>query len=128
VDLYAATGSGYYRGTDRVAPYNLYARTSVLLRQARQASKARDIGFRFGLPPPGGRPVRTSRFLEYGSRPPFAESTGSGPALVLRGGEEWQVHWSRPRAGRGTTFTTSTRQRMTFARGQVWAVLAYRSG
>jgi len=180
VDLYAGTASGYYRGTDRIAPYNLYALPSVLLRQARQASKARDIGFRFGPPPPGGRPVRsvsvsypaasfrfrwspsrlrwlvwmdgspamttdsgqlgpatvviqytrvrTSRFLEYGSRPPYAESTGSGTALVLRGGEEWHVHWSRPRVGHGTIFTTSTGQRMTFARGQVWVVLAYRKG
>jgi len=180
VDLYAGTASGYYRGADRVAPYNLYARTSALLRQARQASKAREIGFRFGLPPPGGRPVRsvavsypaasfrfrwspsqlrwrvwmdgspamttdsgqlgpatvviqyttvrTSRFLEYGSRPPYAESTGSGIALVLRGGQEWHVSWSRPRVGHGTSFTTSTGQPMTFARGQVWVVLAYRKG
>ena len=179
VDLYAGTASGYYRGTNQVAPYNLYARTSVLLRQARDASKARDIGFRFGPPPPGGRPVRsvsvsypaasfrfrwspsqhrwlvsmdgspamttdsgrlgpatvviqrttvrTSRFLEYGSRPPYAESTGSGTALVLRDGEEWHVRWSRPRVGHGTTFTTGTGQRMTFARGQVWVVLAYRN-
>jgi hypothetical protein len=29
--------------------------------------------------------------------------------------------------GHGTTFTTSTGQRMTFARGQVWVVLAYRN-
>ncbi|HEY6279621.1 MAG TPA: DUF3048 domain-containing protein [Streptosporangiaceae bacterium] len=180
VDLYAGTASGYYRGTNQIAPYNLYAQTSVLLRQARHASKARDIGFRFGPPPPGGRPVRsvsvsypaasfrfqwspsqhrwlvsmdgspamttdsgrlgpatvviqhttvrTSRFLEYGSRPPYAESTGSGTALVLRGGEEWHVHWYRPRTGHGTIFTTSTGQRMTFARGQVWVVLAYPNG
>jgi hypothetical protein len=28
--------------------------------------------------------VRTSRFLEYGKPPPYAESVGSGTALVLR--------------------------------------------
>jgi Protein of unknown function (DUF3048) N-terminal domain/Protein of unknown function (DUF3048) C-terminal domain len=180
VDLYAGTASGYYRGTDRIAPYNLYAQTRALLRQARGASKAHDIGFRFGPPPPGGRPVRsvsvsypaasfrfrwspsqhrwlvwmdgspamttdsgqlgpatvviqhttvrTSRFLEYGFRPPYAESTGSGTALVLRGGQEWHVHWSRSRVGHGTVFTTGTGQRMTFARGQVWVVLAGRNG
>jgi hypothetical protein len=70
--------------------------------------------------------VRTSRFLEYGSRPPYAESVGSGAALVLRDGQEWTVHWSRPTSNGGTTFTTASGQRMTFARGQVWVVLAYR--
>jgi hypothetical protein len=177
VDLYAGTARGYYRDNSRIAPYNLYARTRVLLAQARGASKAHDIGFRFGPPPPGGkathsasvsypaasfrftwspararwlvsmdgRPatttdggrlapatvviqhtvVRTSRFLEYGTPPPYAESTGSGTALVLRDGKAWTTHWSRPRANGGTTFTTASGQRMTFAPGQVWVVLAY---
>jgi hypothetical protein len=70
--------------------------------------------------------VRTSRFLEYGKPPPFADSVGSGTALVLRNGKEWQAHWSRPAAGGGTTFTTASGQPMTFAPGQVWVVLAYR--
>jgi hypothetical protein len=178
VNLYAGTARGYYRDYNRIAPYNLYAQTKVLLAQSAHASKARDIGFRFGPPPPGGkvtksasvsypaasfrfawsaakgrwhvkidgatawttddgrlRPatvviqhttVRTSRFLEYGSRPPYAESVGSGSALVLRDGKAWTVHWSRPRANGGTTFTTASVQRMTFARGQVMIVLAYR--
>ena len=110
--------------------------TRVLLAQARGASKAHDIGFRFcpavaypaasftftwsaakgGVAGVDGRrggghhrrrrlapatvviqhtTVRTSRFLEYGKPPPFAESTGSGTALVLRKGKEWQAHWSR---------------------------------
>jgi Protein of unknown function (DUF3048) N-terminal domain/Protein of unknown function (DUF3048) C-terminal domain len=177
VDLYDGITSGYYRDNSRVAPYNLYARTRVLLAQARTASKAHDIGFRFGPPPPGGkvthsasvsypaasfrftwspararwlvsmdgRPamttdggrlapatvviqhtvVRTSRFLEYGAPPPYAESTGSGTALVLRDGKAWTTHWSRPRANGGTTFTTGSGQRMTFAPGQAWIVLAY---
>src|SRR5215831_82465 len=55
-DLYAATASGYFRTVDRIAPYNLYANTRTLLRQAKHASVARDIGFRFGPPPPGGHP------------------------------------------------------------------------
>jgi hypothetical protein len=177
VDLYDGIASGYYRGTSRTAPYNLYARTRQLLRQAPRASAARDIGFRFGPAPAGGKParsasvsypaaafrftwsaakdrwlvsmdgrpavttdggrlspatvviqyttVRTSRFLEYGKPPPYAESTGSGTALVLRDGEAWTAHWSRPKANGGTTFTTGG-QPMTFARGQVWIVLAYR--
>ena len=70
--------------------------------------------------------VRTSRFLEYGKPPPYAESTGSGTALVLRDGKAWAARWSRPKANSGTTFTTPTGQPMTFAPGQVWIVLAYR--
>ena len=69
--------------------------------------------------------VRTSRFLEYGKPPPYAESTGSGTALVLRDGKDWTAHWSRPDADGGTTFTTASGQPMTFAPGQVWIVLAY---
>jgi hypothetical protein len=178
VNLYSGTTRGYYRDTSRVAPYNLYAHTRQLLAQAQGASKARDIGFRFGPPPPGGRAtrsapvsypaasfrftwsankgrwlvamdgtpakttdggrlapasvviqyttVRTSRFLEYGKPPPYAESAGSGTALVLRDGKAWTTHWSRPNANAGTTFTTASGRRMTFTPGQVWVVLAYR--
>ena len=70
--------------------------------------------------------VRTSRFLEYGSRPPYAESTGSGTAVVLRDGRAYQARWSRPAADSGTTFTTADGQPMTFARGPVWVVLTAR--
>jgi Protein of unknown function (DUF3048) N-terminal domain/Protein of unknown function (DUF3048) C-terminal domain len=70
--------------------------------------------------------MRTSRFLEYGSRPPYAESVGSGTAVVLRDGKAWTVRWSRPTWNAGTTFTTASGQPMTFAPGQVWVVLAYR--
>ena len=177
VDLYAGTARGYYRDNSRVAPYNLYAHTGQLLAQAPGASRARDIGFRFGPPPPGGMvtgsasvsypaasfkftwsaakgrwlvsmdgaaavttdggplapatvviqhtTVRTSRFLEYGKPPPFAESVGSGTAEVLRDGKAWMTHWSRPDAEAGTTFTTTSGQRLTFATGQIWIVLAY---
>jgi hypothetical protein len=70
--------------------------------------------------------VRTSRFKEYGFRPPYAESTGSGTALVLRDGRAWAGHWSRPAADGGTTFTTASGQPMTFAPGPVWVVLTRR--
>jgi hypothetical protein len=177
VDLYAGRTSGYYRDVSRAAPHNLYANTKRLLTQARHASGAHDIGFRFGPPPAGGKAtrsasvfypaasfrftwsaakgrwlvsmdgtpavtasgarlaaatvviqhttVRTSRFLEYGTPPPYAESTGSGTALVLRDGKSWATHWSRPAANGGTTFTTASGQPMTFAPGQVWVILAY---
>ena len=70
--------------------------------------------------------VRTSRFLEYGLRPPYAESTGSGTALVLRDGRAWPGAGRGPGADGGTTFTTASGQPMTFARGQVWVVLTRR--
>jgi hypothetical protein len=68
--------------------------------------------------------VRTSRFLEAGIRPPYAESTGSGTAVVLRDGQAYDAHWSRPDPNGGTTFTTASGQPMTFSRGPVWIVLA----
>jgi len=67
--------------------------------------------------------VRTSRFLEYGFRPPDARSTGSGTAVVLRDGRVWRVHWSRPSPDSGTTYTLPSGDEMTFAPGQVWIVL-----
>ena len=176
VDLYAGIAGGYHRDSRRVAPYNLYANSHELLAEAEGASKARDIGFRFGPAPAGGRGlasytvsypaatftfrwsasdkrwlvwmdgkpalateggqlggatvviqytvVRTSRFLEYGSRPPYAQSTGSGRAVVLRDGRAYDVRWSRPSADGGTTYTLSSGKRMTFAPGQVWVILA----
>lgn len=176
VDLYSGVAGGYYRDSRRIAPYNLYARTQTLLGEAKGASKARDIGFRFGPPPAGGRPdpaqkvaypaasygftwspsahrwlvsmdgrkamtsagirmsaatvviqhttVRTSRFIEWGRRrPPYAETTGSGSATVLRDGKAYQAHWSRPRADGGTTFTLPDGQPMPFAPGPVWILL-----
>ena len=175
-DLYANLVGGYYRVSFRVAPHNLYASPRVLLSQARHASKARDIGFRFGQLPAGGKAVRsysvsypaasytfrwsgkagrwllwmdgapamateggqlggatviiqytvvrTSRFIEYGGRPPYAQSLGSGDAIVLRNGRADHVRWHRGSADGGTTFTLASGKRMTFSRGQVWVVLA----
>jgi hypothetical protein len=178
VDLYSGRADGYFRDTGRASPHNLYAHTSRLLKQAHAASKAQDIGFRFGPAPPGGRAVTsqsvsypaasltftwsaaqhrwlvsmdrapaastedgqlsaatvviqyttvgTSRFLEYGTRPPYAQTTGSGDALVLRNGQAFQAHWSRPTADGGTTFTTVSGEPMTFDPGPVWIALAAR--
>ena len=176
VNLYAGVVGGYYRDYNRIAPYNLYARTRELLAEARGASKAHSIGFTFGPPPAsGGKPttslgvsypaasfrfswdgalgrwlvwmdgqraattegpqlsaptvviqyttVSTSRYLEEGRRPPFAETVGSGTATVLRNGEAYSARWSRPGPNVGTTFTTGNGQPMNFARGQVWIVL-----
>jgi Protein of unknown function (DUF3048) N-terminal domain/Protein of unknown function (DUF3048) C-terminal domain len=176
VDLYAATARGYFRSASRVAPYNLYADTGQLLAEAKGASRARDIGFRFGAAPAGGTAaaswsvkypaasctfrwsardrrwlvwmdgapamategrqlggstvivqhtqIATSRFEEYGGRPPSAKSTGSGRAFVLRDGRAYTVRWSRPNKRTGTTYTLPDGQRMLFAPGQTWVVLA----
>jgi hypothetical protein len=176
VDLYALLVGGYYRVGFRVAPENLYANPRTLLREAPHASKARDIGFRFGQLPAGGRAIRsltvrypattitfrwsakaqrwllwmdgapgraaeggqlggstviiqytriaTSRFHEYGGRPPYATSVGSGKAVILRNGRAFNVHWSRPNLNSGTTFTLANGKRMQFDPGQVWVVLA----
>jgi hypothetical protein len=67
--------------------------------------------------------VRTSPYIEWGALPPYAESAGSGSALVLRDGLVYQAHWSRPALDGGTTFTTAAGQPMTFAPGPVWVVL-----
>jgi hypothetical protein len=67
--------------------------------------------------------IATSRFEEYGGRPPYAKSTGSGKALILRNGRAYTVRWSRPSLGAGTTYTLDGK-RMLFAPGQVWVVLA----
>jgi hypothetical protein len=68
--------------------------------------------------------VGASRFRKWGGPAPYAYSTGSGRTVVPRDGKAWAGHWSRPRGSAGTTFTTMSRHRMTFARGPVWVVLA----
>jgi hypothetical protein len=165
----------YFRESQRVAPHNLYAHSKLLLQEASKASKAHDIGFRFGAAPAGGTPttsfsvsypaaeftfrwsakahgwlvwmdgklstdttggdltastvviqdtvVRTSRFLEYGKPPPFAQTDGSGTAVVLRDGRAYQVNWSRPDKDGGTSYTLPDGKRMPFAPGQIWVVL-----
>jgi hypothetical protein len=51
-------GAGaFFRSGDRVAPHNLYLRPAQALAAAPRASLARDIGFRFGPAPGGGRPT-----------------------------------------------------------------------
>ena len=44
--------------------------------------------------------------------------------MLVAGGDSYAIRWSRPAANGGTTFTTTTGAPMTFARGQVWVVLA----
>jgi Protein of unknown function (DUF3048) N-terminal domain/Protein of unknown function (DUF3048) C-terminal domain len=51
------SGRGYRRLGSRRAPYNLFGSPPALLARAPRAAAARDVGFRFGPPPPGGRRV-----------------------------------------------------------------------
>ncbi|MBO0817000.1 MAG: DUF3048 domain-containing protein, partial [Actinobacteria bacterium] len=90
VDLYALTSRGYFRSVNRVPPYNLYADTRTLLKQARHASVARDIGFRFGSPPPGGHHLRSTsvsfpaasfRFTWSSSKGRWRVSMDGSPAI-----------------------------------------------
>jgi hypothetical protein len=85
-DLYDATARGYFRSPDRVEPYNLYADTRTLLRQARHASTARDIGFRFGPPPTGGHHRRSASVSYPAASFRFTWSSAKGRWLVWMDG------------------------------------------
>ncbi len=95
VNLFAGTTRGYFRSPDRVEPYNLYANTRTLLQQARHASVARDIGFRFGSPPPGGHhlkaksvsfPAASFRFTWSPHRRRWLVSMDGAPATSVGAG------------------------------------------
>jgi hypothetical protein len=104
VDLYDGRVRGYFRDPRRAAPHNLYARSSQLLAGAPGASKARDIGFRFGPAPSGGRPV-TSFSVSY----PAASFTFRWPATGGRSLVQMDGKPARPKApagGDSSTFTT----------------------
>ena len=147
VDLYALLVGGYYRVGFRFGPLPAGGR---VVRSWTVQYPAATITFRWsgkakrwlvwmdGAPGRaaeggqlGGRTViiqytriATSRFEEYGGRPPYAISVGSGTAIILRDGRAYQVHWSWPTLNSGTTFTLPDGKRMLFARGQVWIVYA----
>ena len=86
VDLYAGTAGGYFRTVNRVEPYNLYADTRTLLKEAKHASVARDIGFRFGPRPPGGRHLRSKSVSYPAASFRFTWSPGRGRWLVSMDG------------------------------------------
>jgi hypothetical protein len=53
------SNTGYLRTGPHSAPYNLYGTPKQLLGRAHGASKAADMGFRFGPAPDGGKPVKS---------------------------------------------------------------------
>jgi len=95
VNLYAGVTGGYFRNYSRIAPYNLFAVTRELLRQARRrSSRARCIGFRFGPAPAGGRrtravsvsyPAASYRFTWSAPRKRWLVSIDGGRAATTEG-------------------------------------------
>jgi hypothetical protein len=59
-----------------------------------------------------------------GNATPYTHTVGSGTAVVLRDGVAVNARWSRPSAGVGTAFTTTTGAALPLATGQVWVVYA----
>jgi hypothetical protein len=51
--------SSYFRVAGRPMPYNLFTSPKALLKQAPRATRPRDIGFRFGDAPAGGRALKS---------------------------------------------------------------------
>jgi hypothetical protein len=86
-DLYAGRVGGYFRDNSRIAPYNLYAHTTQLLAEAKGASEAHNIGFRFGHAPAGGR-ARASASVSYSAASfRFTWSRSKGRWLVRMDGQ-----------------------------------------
>jgi hypothetical protein len=65
----ARAPGAYARDGSRPAPHNLYGDPARLLARARDASEARDVGFRFGAAPAGGTPGadHTDHTVRYGA-------------------------------------------------------------
>lgn len=55
---------------------------------------------------------------------PFTETVGSGDATVLRDGRAHDARWARNSTADGTRFTGGNGERLNFATGPVWIVLA----
>ncbi|QXJ26308.1 DUF3048 domain-containing protein [Actinomadura graeca] len=88
-------GAAYFRAGPKPIPYNLYADPRNLLKQAPQAGPPRDIGFRFGPAPEGGRPTRsftarwpaaTMGFTWSAAQRRWLASWGGRPDLAAEGG------------------------------------------
>lgn len=62
-------------------------------------------------------------FDRYGANTPFAQTVGSGKAIVLRDGFAWDVTWDRPTAESGTTWSLSDGTPLPLKPGQQWIVL-----
>ena len=69
-------------------------------------------------------PVTESAIADVaGNVSPYAETVGSGRAVVLRDGLTHNARWNRPAPDLGTNYTTEAGDPLRFAPGQVWVVL-----
>jgi hypothetical protein len=69
-----------YRRGPGEAPHNLYGDPTTLVGAARGVAAPRDVGFRFGAAPPGGRPA-----------PDVTETVGSTVVALHAAGGRWTV-------------------------------------
>ncbi|MEV5444174.1 DUF3048 domain-containing protein [Streptomyces sp. NPDC052644] len=74
--------AAYVRDPGRPAPHNLYLRPGRALAAAPDTTPARDIGFRFGAAPPGGRQVDEHTVRFPAARYTFTWSPDGGRWLV----------------------------------------------
>ncbi|CAM3109199.1 MULTISPECIES: DUF3048 domain-containing protein [Streptomyces] len=77
---------GFVRDGGRRAPHNLYLKARTAARAAPAASAPRDIGFRFGDPPGGGRETREETVGYPAARFTFTWSADRGRWLVVMDG------------------------------------------
>ncbi|GHA06667.1 DUF3048 C-terminal domain-containing protein [Streptomyces echinoruber] len=69
--------------------------------------------------------VRRSRYHDaLDNHSPYTPSVGSGRAVVLRDGRAFDAVWQRTTAAQGTRFMSPDGSPLTFARGQIWVMLA----
>ncbi|MGH3660160.1 MAG: DUF3048 domain-containing protein, partial [Micromonosporaceae bacterium] len=78
---------GYVREPDRSAPHNLYLRAARAERAASDVSAPRDIGFRFGSAPSGGRQAEERTVRYPAARVSFSWSEGKRRWLVSMDGK-----------------------------------------
>ena len=100
VDLYAGLVGGYYRDYQRIAPYNLYATTRVLLAEAKGASTAHSIGFRFGPAPAGGQVTRSESVSYPAAKYTFTWSRSEATLAGHDGRHARDDHRRRPAGSR----------------------------
>lgn len=83
----ARTPAAFRRTGTRPVPYNLYVSPAAALRSAPGSAPARDIGFRFGAAPPGGRPAGAVLARWQRSSTSFAWSPATRGWLASMDGE-----------------------------------------